>query len=107
MEHKELPRVLWLMHQWFVQSDELAEKFLDLYPFVMCTACLQFFCALKFDEEMNSNILVITMYVSVIHAICVPTLLIAPAVKTNFIWLSVFFHQEQFGHIGEIFNQFI
>ena len=31
-EKKEFPKVLFLMHRWFIPSEELAQKFLDLYP---------------------------------------------------------------------------
>jgi len=30
---KEFPRVMFLMHQWFMTSKNLAELFMDLYPF--------------------------------------------------------------------------
>jgi len=30
---KEFPRVMFLMHQWFMSSKHLAELFMDLYPF--------------------------------------------------------------------------
>jgi len=29
----EFPRVMFLMHQWFMSSKDLAELFMDLYPF--------------------------------------------------------------------------
>ena len=32
----EYPNVLFLMHKWFMTSEELAEAFVDLYPFDVC-----------------------------------------------------------------------
>ena len=31
-EKKEFVRVFLMMHQWFIADDELAHKFIDLYP---------------------------------------------------------------------------
>ena len=41
VEDSEYPNVMFLMHKWFLASEELAEAFVDLYPF--------------FDEKKKQN----------------------------------------------------
>ena len=33
VEDSEYPNVMFLMHKWFLASEELAEAFVDMYPF--------------------------------------------------------------------------
>ncbi len=33
IEDTEYPNVMYLMHKWFITSEDLAETFIDLYPF--------------------------------------------------------------------------
>ena len=33
-DNAEYPRVLLLMHEWFIKSKDLAQVFFDMYPFV-------------------------------------------------------------------------
>jgi len=42
---KEFPRVMFLMHQWFMSSKDLAELFMDLYPFRSASCLTQ--CAIS------------------------------------------------------------
>ena len=45
VEDSEYPNVMFLMHKWFLASEELAEAFVDLYPFLDHTETfLRFSC---------------------------------------------------------------
>lgn len=61
IEDTEYPNVMYLMHKWFITSEDLAETFIDLYPFKVnfqdqyyffIYFCLHFFL-LSFYKEIT------------------------------------------------------